>query len=226
MKKRGSSFLNEEECSMCTIHTYGSPKAPVTLLQCIESRDLPSMESELAAIRTLTNADFQLIALQVEDWNRDLSPWPAPAVFGKEGFAGGADKTLAALLPLCQDKSKRYILGGYSLAGLFALWAACQTDAFDGIVAASPSVWFPDFVPYMKEHPIKSDAVYLSLGDREPRTRNPVMATVGDCLEACRGMLTEQGTPCTLEWNQGNHFQEPDARTAKGFAWVMKQLRL
>lgn len=28
---------------------------------------------------------------------------------------------------------------------------------------------------------------------------------------------------CTLEWNPGNHFREPDVRTAKGFCWVMGQ---
>ena len=31
------------------------------------------------------------------------------------------------------------------------------------------------------------------------------------------------GINCTLEWNQGNHFREPDIRTAKAFAWVMAE---
>ena len=30
---------------------------------------------------------------------------------------------------------------------------------------------------YMKEHDIRTESVYLSLGDREEKTRNPVMAT-------------------------------------------------
>ena len=29
---------------------------------------------------------------------------------------------------------------------------------------------------------------------------------------------------CTLEWNEGSHFKEPDIRTAKAFAWCMDQL--
>ncbi len=207
---------------MPTIHTYGSPSS-VVLLQPVFERDLADMESEIAAIRASEHADFQLIALQVDDWNRDLSPWQAPAVFGREDFAGGAAGTLSALLPLCEDRSRRYILGGYSLAGLFALWASCRTDVFDGIVAASPSVWFPDFVPYLRTHPAQSTAVYLSLGDREPRTRNPLMATVGKCLEDCRDVLTAQGKTCIMEWNQGNHFQHADLRTAKGFAWAIAQ---
>ena len=62
------------------------------------------------------------------------------------------------------------------MAGLFSLWAAYQTDAFAGVAAASPSIWFPDFLQYMKEHDIRTESVYLSLGDREEKTRNPVMA--------------------------------------------------
>ena len=73
---------------------------------------------------------------------------------------------LGKLLELCDDKSKTYYIGGYSLAGLFALWTAYQTDIFKG-VAASPSVWFPGFAEYMKKNEIKTDTVYLSLGDGE-----------------------------------------------------------
>ena len=61
------------------------------------------------------------------------------------------------------------------MAGLFTLWAAYQTDAFAGVAAASPSIWFPDFLQYMKEHDIRTESVYLSLGDREEKTRNLVM---------------------------------------------------
>ena len=59
------------------------------------------------------------------------------------------------------------------MAGLFSLWAAYQTDAFAGVAAASPSIWFPDFLQDMKEHGIRTESVYLSLGDREEKTRNP-----------------------------------------------------
>ncbi len=82
------------------------------------------IENEVAAIRK-TADDFRLLAVKVKNWNLDLSPWNAPAVFGKEGFGGGAAETLAAVLDLCSDGSRQYYVGGYSLAGLFALWAFC-----------------------------------------------------------------------------------------------------
>jgi len=98
-----------------------------------------------------------------------------------------------------------------------------QTDRFRGAAAASPSVWFPGFADYMKEHRIRTGAVYLSLGDREEKTRNPVMATVGDRIKEVHALLEERGINCILEWNEGNHFRDADIRTAKAFAWVMKQ---
>lgn len=133
-----------------------------------------------------------------------------------------AARLLEEILRLCSDESKTYYLGGYSLAGLFSLWASYQTDRFAGIAAASPSVWFPGFLPYMKEHENQSRAVYLSLGDKEEKTRNPVMTTVGDCIREAHAWLQQCGIGSTLEWNPGNHFRDPGLRTAKAFAWVMK----
>ena len=119
-------------------------------------------------------------------------------------------------------KERTYYIGGYSLAGLFALWAVYQTDLFAGAAAASPSIWFPGFLDYMKEHEIRTRNVYLSLGDREEKTRNPVMSQVGSCICSAHMLLEERGVRCTLEWNKGNHFKDPDLRTAKAFAWVIE----
>ena len=67
--------------------------------------------------------------------------------------------------------------------------------------------------------------VYLSLGDREERARNPVMATVGDRIREAHALLREWDIDCTLEWNEGNHFANADLRTAKAFLWVLKHIR-
>ena len=115
----------------------------------------------------------------------------------------------------------RIQIGGYSLAGLFALWAAYRTDVFCAVAAASPSLWFPDFYEFMEKNEIKTDKVYLSLGDREEKTRNPVMATVGERIRKAHVLLKERNVNCILEWNEGNHFKDADIRTAKAFAWVM-----
>ena len=202
---------------------FGKADSSNILIQMVDDHDMAVIESEVSLIKELAGDDFRLIALKVNDWNRDLSPWEAPPVFGNEAFGGGAKETLSEVLTETQDKTKNYFIGGYSLAGLFALWAAYRTDVFRGVAAASPSIWFPGFDEFMKANNIMTEKVYLSLGNKEEKTRNQVMATVGDRIREAHEYLTEKGIDCTLEWNQGNHFKDADIRTAKAFAWVLKQ---
>ena len=135
------------------------------------------------------------------------------------------------LMPELQNKlifdtdAMKCLLGGYSLAGFFALWACYHSPMFHGIAAVSPSVWYPDWMDYAQAHKPMTSSVYLSLGDKEERARNPVMARVGECIRKQHELLVTQGIDAILEWNKGNHFQHTDERTAKGFAWLMSQTR-
>ena len=204
-----------------TVFEYGINDSANVLIQPVDDHDLDVIENEVRIIKELSGSDFRLLAFKVKQWNDDLSPWKALPVFGNEGFGEGATNTLTELLNLTADKDKRYYIGGYSLAGLFALWAAFQTDVFSGVAAASPSVWFPEFLDYMKSNEIQSWKVYLSLGDREEKTRNVVMATVGERIREAYEHLNGKGVSCILEWNPGNHFKDPDIRTAKAFSWLL-----
>ena len=213
-----------QERKKMVIHEFGNPLADIVLIQPVDGHDLAMMDNEIKTIAQNTADAFRLIAVEVDNWNFDLSPWRAPAVFGNETFGNGAENTLANVTKLCEDKSKTYLIGGYSLAGLFAIWAAYQTDLFKSVAAASSSVWFPGFLDYMKGHEIQSRNVYLSLGDKEEKTRNQVMATVGERIQESYRWLSDQGITCSLEWNEGNHFKDADIRTAKAFSWAIHQL--
>ena len=202
------------------IQEFGEQGSNIVLIQPVDDHDLAVIESEVEAMEELSENPFHLITVKVDSWNNDLSPWKAPAVFGNEDFGGGADNMLQKILALTGDRDKTYYIGGYSLAGLFSLWAAYQTDVFSGVAAASPSVWFPGFTEYVKSNEIHTGKVYLSLGDREEKTRNPVMSKVGDSIREIYDWYTAKGVNCCLEWNKGNHFKEPDLRTAKAFAWI------
>ena len=212
----------------CLIYNCGSSER--LLIQPVDDHDIEVLDSQVSEIRRLTDGiGFTLAAFRVNDWNDDLSPWEAPAVFGDQGFGGKAEATLDyvrdVLVPeLTDGRETKLYIGGYSLAGFFALWASYQTDMFRGVSAASPSVWFPGWIEYAEDHSVKASIVYLSLGDREEKTRNPVMRTVGDNMRRQYELLqTDPGcSECMLEMNQGNHFREPDIRTAKGFAWLLK----
>lgn len=205
------------------VSKYGNPDADTVLIQPVDNHDLEGIVNEAERIKQLSGKDFCLVAIKVDNWNSDLSPWEAPAVFGNESFGGKAAAALDEVLKLTGDPSKTYYIGGYSLAGLFAIWSAYQTDVFKGVAAASPSVWFPGFSDYMAERKLCANSVYLSLGDKEEKTRNPVMATVGDNIRKAHELLKAQGVNTVLEWNPGNHFKDPDIRMAKGFEWVIKQ---
>ena len=211
----------------------GAEDPDYCLIQAVDDHDAGLLENEYKYITEhCSGKRILLAAFHVDDWNTDLCPWEAPAVFGDSAFGNGASSTLRyvldVFLPMVQeeyqlDSSKvKYIMGGYSLAGLFALWASYQTDLFDACMAASPSVWFPGWIEYAEIHDICTDTVYLSLGKKEEKTRNQTMARVGDCIRKQYELLQDKNA--TLEWNDGNHFREPDVRTAKGFVWCIERL--
>ena len=212
---------------------YKEDLSEYVLIQPIDDYDLKILDDEVAAITSLTDKPFSLVAFEVKDWQGELTPWAAPAVFGENPFGDGAGQTLSfvkdKLIPQLQvfriydDNTMKCFLGGYSLAGLFALWACFQTPFFHGVAAVSPSVWYPNWIKYAESRLPLTSHVYLSLGDKEEKARNPVMAQVGDCIRRQYELLAAQGFDTILEWNKGNHFQHSDQRTAKGFAWLMSQ---
>ena len=68
----------------------------------------------------------------------------------------------------------------------------------------------------------KIDKIYLSLGDREAKTKNPVMATVEDKTRGISECYKAKGYDVFFEMNQGGHFTDPELRTAKGIKWILK----
>jgi len=200
------------------VNYQGNRDAKVVLLQIIGEHELPLLEEELSHIKAITQStDFLFITVQVDSWNDDLSPWVAEPIFGDAAFAGNAEKLLTRI---------KFFAGGYSLAGLFVLWAAYQTNLFEGIAAVSPSVWFPKFVDFVHNNKILTNRVYLSLGDKEAKTRNQILAQVANDIRDVYTSLEDYRLSSILVWNQGNHFKEPALRMAKGFAWLMNNEKI
>ena len=190
--------------------TKGQPEA-LLLYVASENRD----EGEALFHALEGSRPFALALYGVEDWDT-LSPWAA------DRFPGGGRKTLERLLADLSSLPAdipRYI-GGYSLAGLFALWAFHESGAFHGCAAVSGSFWYPGLVEYVQSAPLSPESrVYLSLGRQEHRSRNRQMRSVKTALNT----LYDYYSPlchCKLEWNEGNHFTDPTERMRKGFAWL------
>ena len=83
-------FLLEDK--QCVIH--GSSDAEYILIQPVNEHEMAQLEKEVSMIGDRVTEPVVLAAFLVRDWNRELSPWEAPSVFGTEGFGTGAAGTL------------------------------------------------------------------------------------------------------------------------------------
>ena len=68
------------------VYKYGDPEANIVLIQPVGDHDVHDIENEVSEIMKRTSLEFRMIAVKVDRWNQDLSPWRAPAVFGNEDF--------------------------------------------------------------------------------------------------------------------------------------------
>ena len=204
------------------------------LIQPVDENDISVLDNEVKYIEENTDRNFSLVAFKIEDWNSELTPWEMPLLRGKGNFGDGATRTLEFikndLIPALSEcinagnNGIKYILGGYSLAGLFSLWSGYQTDIFEGIAAVSPSVWYKKWIEYVETEKTLSEKIYLSLGDTEEKTKHQILSKIGENIRKQHEILESSGNVKTvLEWNEGNHFKNPDIRTAKGFLWVMNK---
>jgi len=189
------------------------------------------LHGDAAEAQALFDGRCTLVNVAGVDWNRDLSPWPAPKAFRQgEDFAGGAETYLHTLteqlLPAVEAKlpwpvTSRGIVG-YSLAGLFAVHTLYLSDCFDFVGSVSGSLWYDDWLAFALTQPLCPARIYLSLGDREHKTRNARMARVKDCTEAVAAHWQAQGIPLRLEWNPGGHFDGPQERLRRALDYLVK----
>ncbi len=176
--------------------------------------------------------DHTLVVISGLAWDHDMAPWDIPPISKNDTpCTGGADDYLELLTHEIMLEAEGLVegtvlwrgLAGYSLAGLFALYAIYRTDLFSRIASMSGSLWFPDFQEYAFSHEMKRipDRLYLSLGDQECRTRNPYLKTVQERTEAIHAFCRQKGIETVYQLNPGNHFQNGIQRTAAGIEWIL-----
>ena len=189
--------------------------------------DSPNDTATAAARRHTGAATVNLLVVGNLDWNRDMSPWRCESLFKRgDAFIGGADDYLALLtseiLPrarsLIKGTPRRTCIAGYSLAGLFALYALYRCDAFDRAASMSGSLWFPGFEEFARTHemPRHPDKIHLSLGRAEAKTAHPLLKTVRTRTETVADHFRALGIDVTYELNPGGHFRDVPHRCANG----------
>ena len=206
------------------------PDAPVIYLNTYSDEGKQVFDSAQATGCPL----FTLVTISNLDWNRDMAPWDSPAAFKKgEPFTGGADDYLRLLVEEIIPRAEKELPGppawrgiaGYSLAGLFALYAIYRTDVFSRVGCMSGSLWFPGFKEYVFSHEPKRrpDCIYFSLGDKEAKTRNPVLKTVQENTEEIQTFYQNKGIDTVFQLNSGNHFVQGIERTVAGIQWLLSK---
>ena len=183
------------------------------------------------AAQTTGCPSFTLVAISDLDWNHDMAPWDSPLTFkNADSCTGGADDYLRLLTEEIIPAAEKELGGvprwrgiaGYSLAGLFALYAIYQTDLFSRVGSVSSSLWFPGMKEYIFSHEPKRwpDHMYFSLGDKESRTRNTVLQSVRQNTEEIHAFYQSKGIDTVFQLNPGNHYNHAAERTAAGICWL------
>ena len=186
------------------------------------------------ATQTVGCPPFTLVAVSNLDWNHDMVPWDSPHAFrNAEPCTGGADDYLRFLVEEIIPTAEKKIPGvpswrgtaGYSLAGLFALYAIYQTNLFSRVGSMSGSLWFPGMKEYILSHEPKRqpDCIYFSLGDKESKTRNPILRNVRQNTEEIQAFYQAKGIDTVFQLNPGNHYVHAAERTAAGIAWMVSR---
>ena len=207
----------------------GNLSSPLLILHCFS-------EEEEAVVKLLKGQEyfsFPLLCINNLDWQKDMCPWDSPALLKKEkDFIGGADEYLSLLekeiipkaVEILGEEPCYYALAGYSLAGLFALYAGYRSALFARIASVSGSLWYPGFVSFAKEEMLsKVERLYLSLGTEEAKTKHAVLSTIERKTRELVEHYQSSGYCVNFELNPGNHFCEVEQRIEKAIRWIMKE---
>ena len=113
---------------------------------------------------------------------------------------------------------------GVSLSGLFAVWAALNTDVFQNVISISGSLWCDGFAEWVKTCEIspKVENICLLLGEKEKNAKEKRMATVEEKTSEIAAMLKEkcQGK-VVFELVEGTHFSPVVPRMVKALSAVL-----
>ena len=154
-------------------------------------------------------SSYLLEVIEINDWQDELS------------FESKTGKALFHTIETIKQKnlSLKCYISGYSLAGLFSLYAMHELD-LDGAISVSGSLWKEGWLDYLKEHPIYHKKIYLSLGSKEHKTRNVLMKNVlKNTLETYE--IYQKENQCFFEKNVGNHFFQSEQRMMKGWDYIL-----
>ena len=187
-----------------------------------------------------------VVSIPIANWNDTLTPWPAPGFYDDEPWFGGHGgetleeltcRTIPAieaeldiesdtesprsLLPRKGSRIIKRAICGYSLGGLFALYAFVNDSRFDACASISGSLWYQGWMHYIRK---KTECVassksvvnrfdgrgryaFLSVGKKECKSGLPLFRCVEDNMHASADLLRAAGCQVDTVVGPGNHMQ-------------------
>ena len=190
----------------------------------------------------ITNHRAALNFVLIASNNRtaDYTPWPLQASETMPiDFGGKAEEHLSFItthvIPFCESEygfassTEKRVMGGYSLGGLFSLYAAVNTDFFGTVLSCSSSLWYPGFLDYLKEHPFKAahPKLYMSVGDQEGTTATNLTADQTSNTIALKDFYEPKLEPNDFKFilEEGNHGNNISGRAWRAIEWVEENCR-
>ena len=156
-----SAKLNEDRTIfVATPANYNTSKVSYPVLVLLDADDQPQFNAAVANVAFLASRvaipDMIIVGIpNGKDRTHDMTPAATGSTAKTFPTAGGAsafaDFIIDEVLPKIRAKYRTLpstVLAGHSFGGLFALdVAAARPNAFSGIVAMSPSLWWNDSTP-------------------------------------------------------------------------------
>lgn len=237
-------MMNTSSLSSWTIQTFSVDNFPIQLYDCnfpkapiiyLLAHQIDPMLLSLLQEKQLPPFSLACIRISEAKWNTLLAPWDTPKNFPKylrcQGGAPDFLKTLVEdLVPQIQAHLSHLCglqtIAGYSLAGLFSVFAMCQWDQLVGVCAVSGSFWYPDFQTWFLAHlptnlPL---CVYFSTSEKEWDSTNSRLSSLKSTIETMEKSLDKKGVKTICQINSGNHFQNATLRLATGIEWMLNHL--
>lgn len=173
-----------------------------------------------------------IIALEGTNRNADYTPWYSKSDNSKYlEFEGRADEYLDFVVNILKpyiesnyaDIKSSTILG-YSLGGLFSLYAVTKTTCFDKVVSMSGSFWYKDWIEYLKKSNIdRKISVYLNCGKKEGSFKDGLAkGNYGFTYLTYEFLLEKNLKEVVLELDNKNHLNYVAERFIKAFKWIMQ----
>ena len=233
---RSSVWIQQEICGV-KLYIYRSNIHSATTIYFLDGEQFKEIFCNL-----IIEHEPVLNFVLIDSKNRsdDYTPWPLQSSEAMpKDFGGKAAEHLkfitTKVIPVCESEygfassADKRAIGGYSLGGLFSLYAAVNTDLFGTVLSCSSTLWYPDFLAYLKEHPFKAPhpKLYMSVGDEEGLTATNLTNHQIPNTMMLKDLLEPKFQPGDFKFTleEGNHGNNISGRARCAIEWVEENCR-